>query len=121
MSSLLIVGSNTHAAQLSRDIRDQLIELGLVDGTPVAQLSDSSDISVGDLIQARDNDSRLRVDGGVDEHGRERGALPFTNREIYTVIRYDQQAGELLARDERGGVAHLPKDCVRKHVALAYA
>jgi len=60
-TSLLVVGTNAHAAALSQTIRQRLVELGRVHPTPLAALPDKTRIAVGDVIQARENDRRLRV------------------------------------------------------------
>lgn len=116
-SSLLIVGSNAAAAELSRDIRDQLIAFGQVDPrtlTRLGKLGGGVDVSVGDLLQARHNDRSIRVDGGG-------GVL---NRSTFTVLGVDED-GSLRVRGvggpTDGKVAHLPADYVNEWVTLAYA
>jgi hypothetical protein len=56
LDSLLIVGTNATAAQLAASIRDELIDLGHVDPTPLGRLRDGTQVSAGDLVQARRND-----------------------------------------------------------------
>ena len=37
----------------------------------------------------------------------------MANREVFTVVGFDPQTGTVFARDERGAVAHLPKELRR--------
>jgi hypothetical protein len=110
LDSLLIVGRNDEATELSGQIRQQLIELGRVDATPLATLRDDNQVSVGDVIQARKNDRHLDVEGG--------GMV--VNRLTYTVRGVDDR-GRLEVEGEDGSVAHLPMSYVEEHVALGYA
>ena len=120
--SLLIVGTNVHAAELSSDIRDRLVKLGRVSPDTLAEAGvHQQEISVGDRVQARENDYRLRVDPAIGPDGRAGPAWPVTNREVYTVVGRDGQTGDLLVVDRFGATAHLPQDYVAQHVALAYA
>jgi len=57
---LLLAGSNTEAAELSRRVQARLIQLGRV-GRPQAALSDGNQAGVGDLIRARLN---TQIDAG---------------------------------------------------------
>ncbi|MDN5919237.1 MAG: AAA family ATPase [Pseudonocardia sp.] len=113
--ALLIVQSNQLASELSQRIHDRLVELGRVEPGVLQTLPDGTDIAVGDLIQATVNNYRVRVDAGPDGT-----AFPATNKERYEVIGRDAD-GALLARDERGAVAHLPREYVQDSVTLAYA
>ncbi|WP_165438618.1 MobF family relaxase [Pseudonocardia sediminis] len=113
--ALLVVGTNATAAELSKHIHGELVRVGRVAPEILVELPDETRIGVGDVIQARHNDYRLRVDAAPDG-----SRLPVTNRELYTVIGRDRD-GQLLARDPRGAVAHLPDDYVEQHVTLAYA
>ncbi len=111
--SLLIVGSNADAAALSKDIRRDLIRLGRVTAEPLARLGQRADhveVSVGDVVQARQVDRTIRVDGG----------RIVANRATYTVLGLDPD-GALRVRGARGEIAHLPADYVARHVTLAYA
>ena len=111
--SLLIVGSNADAAQLSREIRERLIEYGRVAAEPLTQLGRRADrvkVSVGDVVQARQVDRSIRVDGG--------GIV--ANRATYTVLGLDED-GALRVRGARGEIAHLPRSYVDQHLTLAYA
>lgn len=102
--SLLIVATNDEASALSREIRDQLIELGQVDGGDLARLRDSNFISAGDVIQARRNDYDLGV----------------VNRGTYRVIGLDD-LGQVQVRRADGAVLALPDSYVSENVTLAYA
>jgi len=120
--SLLIAGTNVHAAELSEQIRVQLIKLGRVSPETLVEAGEQQQaISVGDQVQARENNYRLQVDPAIGEDGRAGPAWPVTNREVYTVIGRDAETGDLLVRDRFGATAHLPETYVREHVALAYA
>jgi ATP-dependent exoDNAse (exonuclease V), alpha subunit - helicase superfamily I member len=120
--SLLIVGTNVHAAELSERIRERLIRLGRVSPETLAEAGvQRQKLSVGDRVQARENNYRLRVDAARGEDGRAGPAWPVTNREVYTVIGKDPDTGDLLVRDRFGATAHLPETYVREHVSLAYA
>lgn len=113
--ALLVVDSNRLAAELSKQIHDELVELGRVESQVLFRLPDETEIGVGDRILAGRNHYRLRVDPGPDGQPR-----PVTNKEVYTVLGRDRD-GQLLARDEHGATAHLPESYVREHVGLAYA
>ena len=58
---LLLAGSNSEAAELSRRIQAKLIQLGTV-GRPHAALSDGNQAGTGDLIRARLN-TKINADG----------------------------------------------------------
>jgi conjugative relaxase-like TrwC/TraI family protein len=111
--SLLIVGTNAAAAELSKEIRKELVRYGRVDPSPVAKLGTLAgrvDVSVGDQVQARQVDRTIRVDGG--QH--------VANRAVYTVLGVDED-GALRVRGADGGIAHLPRSYVAEHLTLAYA
>ena len=111
--ALLIVGTNEQAAELSRDIRAQLIRYGQVSPTPVTelgQLAGWAKVSVGDRVQARQVDRNIRVDDGQ----------LVANRAVYTVLGLDAD-GALRVRGADGGIAHLPRSYVDQHLTLAYA
>jgi ATP-dependent exoDNAse (exonuclease V) alpha subunit len=69
---LLLAGSNTEAAELSRRVQARLIQLGTV-GQPQAALSDGNQAGVGDLVRARLNTK-------IDAAGR-----PLTNRDTLKI------------------------------------
>ncbi|MFD8386572.1 MobF family relaxase [Streptomyces sp. NPDC059679] len=117
--SVVITATNARATELSREIRSELVQYGLVqeDGTP---LVDDNRAGVGDLIQTRENDAKLR-----DSEGR-----IVLNRRVYRVtgIGDDGQltARRVAGRDQDGterlaGTLTLPASYVQENVALAYA
>lgn len=118
--SLLIVGTNDQAAELSRELRQQLIRLGRVEEHAVGDIHRGQQVSVGDRVQARRNDRGLRVDAGIRPDGRPGTVLSVTNREIYTIVGAAGD-GTLLGRDRHGAVAHFPIDYATEHLTLAYA
>lgn len=109
--SLLIVGSNQEAAELSSSVREQLVQLGRVGSEVLTTGSDKNAISVGDVIQARKNNYDIEVHGG-------RGMV--VNREVYTVTGVDDR-GRIIAETKDGAVAYLPESYVSEHVTLGYA
>ncbi|WP_158071610.1 MobF family relaxase [Pseudonocardia sp. Ae717_Ps2] len=118
-SSLLIVGTNDHANELSRRVRDELVELGHVGEQHVAVAGRYRQlVSVGDRVQALMNNYDLRVDPAAGQAG---PVEPVMRRAIYTVTGVDQHTGDLLATDRHGATVHLPPDYVREHLNLAYA
>lgn len=120
-SALLIVSTNEQATQVSDAARAQLIDLGQVQQGRVATLRGDVDVSVGDVVQARRNDFRIRVDPARGPDGQVLGpAAPVTNRELYRVLGADPDGG-LRVRDQHGAIAHLPRAYVREHLALGYA
>ncbi len=128
--SLLIVGTNQQAAELNRSIRRELITLGRVDPAPLAQLRDGTQVSAGDLVQARRNDSHIPVHDGVARQSRRH----VVNRETYRVLGRTPDGGLLVDGVGVGvgavgvgavgvgvSVAQLPAGYVRGWLTLAYA
>ncbi|WP_159033544.1 MobF family relaxase [Streptomyces malaysiensis] len=117
--SVVMTATNSRATELSRDIRTQLVRYGLVEenGLP---LVDDNRAGVGDLIQTRENDTKLK-----DSEGR-----LVLNRRVYRVTGIGED-GQLTARRVAGrdtdgterlaGTVTLPGSYVEKNVALAYA
>ncbi|GAA0357480.1 MobF family relaxase [Streptomyces turgidiscabies] len=117
--SVVMTATNTRATELSREIRAQLVRYGHVEenGLP---LVDDNRAGVGDLIQTRENDAKLK-----DSEGR-----MVLNRRVYRVTGVGED-GQLVARRVAGrdtdgterlaGTITLPGDYVRENVALAYA
>ncbi|MEU8494702.1 MULTISPECIES: MobF family relaxase [Pseudonocardia] len=118
--SLLIVGTNDQAADLSRRLRQELIRLGRVDGRTVSRIHRGQKVSVGDRVQARRNDRGLLVEPAVRVDGRTGVVQPVTNREIYTVVGATSE-GTVLGRDRHGAIAHFPAAYAEEHLTLAYA
>jgi hypothetical protein len=109
--SLLVVRSDAMAAELSAQIRAELVAAGRVSAEVLGQTRDGNLIGVGDLIQARLNDYTLRVHGG----------RLVANREVYEVLGRNRVTGTLTVRDRDGIRAHLPDAYVQQHTTLAYA
>ncbi|MBP2371539.1 MobF family relaxase [Pseudonocardia parietis] len=110
-TSVLVVRTNDEARDLSGMLRAELVALGRVEPEVLATLRDTNLVGVGDVVQARQIDRTIRVDGP--------GYV--TNKATYTVEGRDQH-GYLLVRSTEDGVsAHLPDVYVAKHLTLAYA
>lgn len=109
--SLLVVGSNAQATELSGLIHHELVRLGHIDPRVLCATRDGNPIAVGAIIQARRNDTTIHVDGG--------GMV--TNRLTYRVLSRDHNTGVVHVADPQGRVAHLPLEYVAEHVTLAYA
>lgn len=120
--SLLVVDTGEHAADLSARLRARLIELGRVSADGIALGHDSAAgtyAGLGDIIQTRRNDWRLR-----DSAGR-----AVINRDMWQVVAINPDGG-LRAR-RITGYRHgrrllgppidLPADYVARHVTLGYA
>ncbi|MEQ3552582.1 MobF family relaxase [Pseudonocardia nematodicida] len=118
--SLLIVGTNDQAAELSRELRQQLLRLGRVGERPVGEIHRGQKVSVGDRVQARRNDRGLRVEAAIRPDGRPGTVQPVTNREVYTIVGAARD-GTLRGRDRHGAIAHFPLDYAEEHLTLAYA
>lgn len=119
--SLLIVGTNRDAAQLSERLREQLVAYGRVSSEVITTDADHNPVGVGDLVQVRRNDWAQRIDPAP-------GASTGTpvgrvlNRDTYTVLGPDPSSpGGLLARRSDGATVHLNADYVAAHTHLAYA
>lgn len=110
-TSLLVVRDNESAAALSARIRGELVAAGKVAPEVLGETRDGNLIGAGDLLQARQNDRGLRVDG----------AGMVTNREVYTVLDRNPFDGTMRVEDKDGLVAHLPPEYVSRHTTLAYA
>ena len=109
--SILIVGSNALAGELSGRIRDVLVDAGRVGGQVWGVAADGNPVGVGDLIQARRNDPTIPV----------QGAGMVTNREIYEVLDRNPLTGALIVQGDGGVRAQLPAGYVREYTTLAYA
>ena len=119
--SLLIVDTNEQAAELSIQLRTELINLGLVhDEGSVPLRDDGARAGVGDVIQARRNDwSWRRILGKA-----------VVNRELYRVTGTEED-GSLRVRQlgaraadgtqQLGQEITLRPSYVREHVTLGYA
>ena len=115
--SLLIVGSNREAAQLSGRLREQLVAYGRVSPEVITTDADGNLVGARDLLQARRNDWNQRIDPAP---GSPAGRV--VNRDTYTVLGPDPaSAGGLLARRADGATVHLDADYLAAHTHLAYA
>ena len=110
--SVLVVNTNEQAAQVSAQLRAELVALGRVeaDGVPLGR--DGTIAGVGDTVQARRNGWDV-----ADQPGNTRAPI---NRETYAVVGRDDGGG-LTVQDSAGVQIRLPADYVRDNVALAYA
>jgi AAA domain/TrwC relaxase len=73
--TILMAYSREDCRELSRQIRDDLVHLGLVDSGRSARLAEGARASAGDMIVCGDNDHKVRMDGG---HA-------LTNGDVYKV------------------------------------
>jgi hypothetical protein len=86
---LLLVGSNSEAAELPRRVQAKLIQLGTVQ-RPQAALADGNQAGTGDLIRARLNTT-------IDAGGRE-----LTNRDTLRITGWKGPSAEVRRRDLDG-------------------
>ncbi|MFH8343130.1 MobF family relaxase [Streptomyces sp. AM6-12] len=117
--SVVMTATNARATELSREIRAQLVRYGLVEEEGLA-LVDDNRAGVGDLIQTRENDAKLK-----DSEGR-----LVLNRRVYRVTGVGED-GQLVVRRVAGrdadgterlaGTVTLPSEYVAANVSLAYA
>ncbi|MFC6582120.1 MobF family relaxase [Planomonospora parontospora] len=112
--SLLITSTNEKASELSGRIREELVRYGKVqpDGIP---LRDRNAAGVGDLITARDNDTKVTI--GDKKR-------PLSNRDVFQVTGFTPAGGitaRLITKDGTGPETYLPYEYVRAHVELGYA
>ncbi|MFI9332963.1 MobF family relaxase [Kitasatospora sp. NPDC052868] len=110
--SLLITATQEQADQLAAMARADLVRLGQVEAGGVQLTGRGITIGVGDRVQLREIDRRVRSEDG------ERHAV---NRDVVDVVARDQETGELTVRYDDGTLMTLPSDYVQKHVDLAYA
>jgi conjugative relaxase-like TrwC/TraI family protein len=112
--SLLIAGTNEAAAELSSEIRAELVRLGRVRDDGVA-LHDGNRAGVGDVIIARQNDYTITSAEGV----------PVVNRSVYVVTEQRSDGslvGRLISGRQGAEETHdLPASYVGRHVELGYA
>ncbi|MCD2191012.1 MobF family relaxase [Actinomycetospora soli] len=115
LDAVLVVGTNDLAADMSAELQGELVSLGRVDRTPIAELADDNAAGLGDVIETRRNAWGLRVDPSRDGV-----AEPVMNRSRYTIVGRGDD-GTILGRDRHGAIAHLPADYLAEHAALGYA
>ena len=110
--SVLVVGTNEEAAQLSAETRAELVRFGLVedDGVPLGR--DGTTAGVGDLVQGRRNGWEL-----AGRYGNERAPI---NRETYRVTE-TREDGALVVERTDGERLTLPASYVAEDLTLGYA
>jgi len=107
---LLLAGSNTEAAELSRRVQARLIQLGTV-GPPQAALSDGNQAGVGDLIRARLNTE-------IDAGGRK-----LTNRDTLTITALRGPDAEVRRQRQDGTWTEpfrVPRSYLARNAELGY-
>lgn len=111
--SLLIVPTNEQAAQVSAQLRSELIRLGRVSPYAATHLGrDGNYASIGDIVQARHNAWDLR-------NWSDNTRAPI-NRETYRVVLSGYSA-LTVEHTRTGDRLDLPPEYVRDHLTLAYA
>ncbi|HEY2223750.1 MobF family relaxase [Actinomycetospora sp.] len=115
LDAVLVVGSNTTAADMAAELRTELVHLGRVEHEQLAQLGDGNPVGIGDVVEARRNAWQLQVDPSPEGE-----AEAVMNRGRYTILGRGDD-GTILGRDRHGAVAHLPEEYLRDHAALGYA
>ena len=107
---LLLAGSNTEAADLSRRVQARLIQLGTV-GHPQAALSDGNQAGPGDLVRARLNTE-------IDAGGRK-----LTNRDTLRITGWRGPDAEVRRQREDGtwtGPFRVPRSYLARNAELGY-
>ena len=108
---LLLAGSNTEAADLSRRVQAKLIQLGQV-GPPQVSLADGNHAGIGDLIRARLN---TKIDAGGQQ---------LTNRDTLKVTALPGRDAEVRRQRPDGTWTRpfrVPRAYLANHAELAYA
>ena len=108
---LLLAGSNSEAADLSRRVQAKLIQLGTV-RQPQAALSDGNQAGVGDLVRARLNTT-------INAGGRE-----LTNRDTLQITGWHGPHAQVRRRELDGGWTSrflVPKSYLADSAELDYA
>jgi conjugative relaxase-like TrwC/TraI family protein len=108
ITTVLTVATNEQAGALNRLARQRLIQAGVVDDDNAYETAAGDRIGVGDEIQTRQNDRRLRTESG----------RWVRNRQRWRVEEIRRDGG--LSVHGRGGRVILPAEYVRGHVELAY-
>ena len=98
--TLLMAGTETRAAELSRRVREDLIRWGIVSDGPVIRLRDGAHASAGDWIMARKNEATIETS---------RRGRALVNRDVLRLVDADPhgtgmsaQVVRLMGRDESG-------------------
>jgi TrwC relaxase/AAA domain len=108
---LLLAGTNTEAAELSRRVQAKLVQLGTV-GLPTAVLSDGNHAGTGDLVRARLNTR-------IDASGRQ-----LTNRDTLRITGWRGSDAEVRRQHLDGtwtGTFRVPRTYLVHSAELAYA
>jgi len=108
---LLLAGSNTEAAELSRRVQARLVRAGTV-GPPVAALADGNQAGIGDLVRARLNTE-------IDAGGR-----ALTNRDTLRITGLRGPDAEVRRQRLDGswtGPFRVPRSYLARSAELAYA
>jgi hypothetical protein len=107
---LLLAGSNTEAAELSRRVQARLAAMGIV-GPPQAMLSDGNHAGTGDLVRARLNTE-------IDAGGRK-----LTNRDTLKITGWRGPDAEVRRQRPDGtwtGAFRVPRSYLARHAELGY-
>jgi conjugative relaxase-like TrwC/TraI family protein len=107
---LLLAGSNTEAAELSRRVQAKLAAMGIV-GPPQAVLSDGNHAGTGDLVRARLNTE-------IDASGRK-----LTNRDTLKITGWRGPDAEVRRQRPDGtwtGPFRVPRSYLARHTELGY-
>jgi conjugative relaxase-like TrwC/TraI family protein len=112
-STVVIAGSNTLAAKIACQVRDQLIDLGLVESGGVLLGRDRNTGGVGDVVMCRRNDTRLGV------HNRAQYKVLETRADGGLVVQELPRPGQ--HTPPAPGPIHLPGHYVTEDVQLGYA
>jgi conjugative relaxase-like TrwC/TraI family protein len=111
--ALLVVGTNAQAAEVSGQLRAELVRMGRVAEDGAALGRDGNLAGIGDLVQARHN--------GWDLQGWAENTLPPINRECYRVTGHREDGGLTVEHTASGTRVELPPGYVDAHLTLAYA
>ena len=107
---LLLAGSNSEAAELSRQVQAKLVKLGAV-GPPMVLLADGNHAGTGDLVRAR-------LNTGIDACGRK-----LTNRDTLKITGWRGPDAEVRRQRLDGtwtGMFRLPRSYLARSAELAY-
>ncbi len=109
--TILVASNGVDVTALNAQARHDRVEAGDVEADGVV-LQDGLTAGVGDWITTRDNDRRLRTNGGRDW---------VKNGDDWIVIRRHEDGSLTIRHAEHDGSATLPADYVARYVQLAYA
>lgn len=109
--TILIASNGTDVTALNAQARQDRVEAGDVESDGVV-LQDGLTAGVGDWITTRNNDRRLRTNGGRDW---------VKNGDDWEVTTRFEDGSLTVRHTEHGGSVTLPADYVDRYVQLAYA